>query len=236
MRRNLPWAALCGVSLAMALIASLPAEAREGFGLLTKKTASLTCASPPAVFLTGAKFDVRVHNAGKVDEGIAQRLKSQLESGLISRDSRLTAEPSHPETLIEVTLLNDNSNERWERRREYATRQTGKDAKGKPVFETYPVEVNYKTVTYSFGTSYKVTDVTRGASLDAGSAPFNFSNSFREGQGAPEAFSLQNSAITAVVEHITRRLTPIRESINVLLPKGSLEDLGNLATAGQWNR
>ena len=227
---------LCSVGLVMVLMAALPAGAREGFGLLAKKTAPLTRVSPPAVFLTGTKFDVQVHNAGKVDESVAQRLKSQLESGLISRDSRLTAESGHPETLIDVTLLNENSNERWERRQEIATRQTGKDAKGKPVFESYPVEVNYKTVTYSFGTSYKVTDAVRGASLDAGSIPFNFSNSFREGQGTPETFSLQNSAITAVVERIARRLTSTRESINVLLPKGSLDDLGNLATAGQWNR
>ncbi|MFL6233741.1 MAG: hypothetical protein ACJ76N_11450, partial [Thermoanaerobaculia bacterium] len=199
MRRNPPRIILCGTGIVMVLMAALPAGAREGFGLLAKKTASLTRVSPPAVFLTGTKFDVQAHSAGKVDESIGQRLKSQLESGLISRDSRLTAEPGHPETLIEVTLLNENSNERWERRQETATRQVGKDAKGKPVFESYPVEVNYKTVTYSFGTSYKVTDATKGASLDAGSVPFNFSNSFREGQGAPEIFSLQNSAIAVVV-------------------------------------
>lgn len=235
MRRN-PTRVILGTGFALVLLTALPAGAREGFGLLGKKTATLTRVSPPAVFLTGTKFDVRAHSAGKVDESIVQRLKSQLESGLISRDSRLTAEPGHPETLIEVTLLNENSNERWEKRQEIATRQVGKDAKGKPVFESYPVEVNFKTVTYSFGTSYKVTDATKGASLDAGSVPFNFTNSYREGQGAPEIFSLQNSAIGAVVDHITRRLTPTRESISVLLPKGSLDDLGNLATAGQWNR
>ena len=228
--------ALYVLGLILMLAGAFPALAREGFGMLTKKAASLTRVSPPAVFLMGTKFDVRAKGATSVDEGLAQRLESQLESELISRDSRLIVEANRPETLIEVSILNNNANERWESRRMMETRQVGKDAKGKPVFESYPVDVNFKIVTYSFGASYKVTDVARRASLDADSIQSNFSKDFQEGKGAPEVFNLENGAIATVVDGIARRITPTRESIGVLLPKGSLEDLGNLAEAGQWNR
>jgi hypothetical protein len=218
------------------VLTALPAEAREGFGLLTKKAASLNRVSPPAVFLMRTKIHVKTSSSKPESNGVAQRLQSQLESALISRDSRLSADPDHPETLIEVTVLQNDASERWDRRREMETRQVGKDSKGKPVFESYPVEVNYKVISHNFAASYKVTDLSKAASLDADSIHSSFSKDFREGRDAPEVFSLEGAAIDRVVDGIARRLTPTRETINVLVPKGSLESLGGLAEAGQWNR
>ena len=51
----------------------------------------------------------------------------------------------------------------------------------------------------------------------------------------PRSSTWRGSAISQVVDRIARRITPTRETIYVLVPKGSLEALGALAEAGQWN-
>ncbi len=226
---------LCAVAAMMALLTAGPAAAREGFGALTKKAAAVTRVSPPAVFLMRTRILVKATDTKPGEGSVAQRLKSQLESELISRDNRLTVEPERPETVIEVNVLQNDASEEWQSREETAVRQVGKDAKGKPILETYKVTVRYKVVTHSFTAAYKVTDRVGGRSLDADTVPFTFKEDFRDGEGAPEIFSLEGNAINHAVERIARRLTPSREIIHVLLPKGSLEALGNLGEAGQWN-
>lgn len=225
-----------GFLLAGTLFAgALSAEAKEGFSLMNKKVASVVRVSPPAVFLMGVKIQVKASASGSVDGSLAQRLQSQLESELISRDSRLVAETSRPETLIEISILQNDQNERWENREESQLVKVGKDSKGKAIYDTRKVTVRYKVVTHGFAVSYKVTDRAKGLSLDADSLRFDFTDDFREGRDAPEMFSLEASAISRTVDAIARRITPIRETIGVLIPKGSLEDLANLAVAGQWN-
>jgi tetratricopeptide (TPR) repeat protein len=235
MKRKLPWLGRCALLALAALLGALPAAAKEGFGMMTKKAAAVTRVSPPAVFLMGTKIQVKADSAKGGDDGLAQRLRTQLESELISRDSRLTAEASRPETLIEVNILQNEANEKWETREEMRSRQVGKDSKGKPVYESYRTNVQYKVVSHSFAAAYKVTDLVKKASLDADSVQFSFNKDFREGNDAPEIFALEGSAINRAVESIARRITPTRETIHVLVPKGTLEDLGNLAEAGQWN-
>jgi hypothetical protein len=225
-----------GILVTAALLAvTSPAGAKEGFGFLLKKVASMVRVSPPAVYLLGTKFQVQVSSSGTVGGDLTGRLKSQLESALIGRDSRLMVETNRPETSIEVTLLQNDKSERWEDRQESTLVQTGTNSKGKPVYGTREVTVRYKVVTHAFAVSYKVTDRTKGLSLDANSLHFDFSQSYRDGTNAPEMFALESSAIGNAVDAIARRITPTRETVGVLLPKGSLEDAANLAVAGQWN-
>lgn len=228
---------LCAYVTVLVAGVSPATAAKEGFGWgPTKVTASVVRVSPPAVFLMGTKVQVTARSSGSVEAGLAQRLQSQLESELLSRDSRLSAEAGKPETVVEVAILQNDQSERWEEREETETVKVGKDSKGKPIYDTRTVNVRYKVVTHAFGVSYKVTDRVKGLSLDADSLHFDFKDDFREGNDAPEKFSLEGTAIGRTVEAIARRLTPTRETIGVLLPKGSLEDLANLAKAGQWNR
>jgi hypothetical protein len=229
-----PFVTLTLVSLSF--LAAHPTHAREGFGFFTKATASLVRITPAPVPLLGTKISVQATSADAAHAGLAQRLQSQLETTLLSRDSRLATDAASPETIIAVAVLQNAHSERWERRKEIATREVGKDAKGKPVFQSYEVEVNYKVVSHSFEASYKVTDHANGASLDAGTLRVPFEMAFREGQEAPEAFKLEDSALASAAYQVANRLTPTRESITVLLPKGSLEAIAPLATAGQWNK
>lgn len=226
----------CGFLLAGAMLAgALSADAKEGFSLLNKKVASVVRVSPPAVFLMGTKIQVKASSSGAVESSLALRLQSQLESELISRDSRLVVEANRPETLIDVTVLQNDQNEKWEDRKENQVVSKGKDSKGKTIYGTREVTVRYKVVNHAFAASYKVTDRIKGLSLDADTLRFEFADDFREGKDAPEIFTLESSAIGRTVEAIARRITPTRETIGVLIPKGSLEDVANLAVAGQWN-
>lgn len=212
-----------------------PAAAKEGFGFLSKRVVSMVRVNPPAVYLLGTKFQVQASGAGAVGGDLAERLKSQLESALIGRDNRLAVEPNHPEVLIEVTILQNDKSERWEDRQESTLVQTGTNSKGKPVYGSREVTVRYKVVTHAFAASYKVTNRSSGQSLDANTLHFNFSESYRDGNGAPEMFSLESAAIGRTVDAIARRITPTRETMGVLLPKGSLDEAAGLASAGQWN-
>jgi hypothetical protein len=230
MKRHVIIAALVAVS------ASATADAKEGFGMgLTKQTAALVRTSPPAVFLMGTKLRVDAANAGG-HQALAERLKSQLESELLSRDDRLTLDPAFAETLVEVTVLHNEASERWESRKEQRSRKVGEDSKGKAIYKTEEVTVKYRIVTHSFGASFRVTDLTRNASLDADTIEIPFEGSFREGADAPEVFTLENQAIAQAVDAVARRITPTREQISVLLPKGSFKDLIRLAQAAEWNR
>ncbi|HEX9941258.1 MAG TPA: hypothetical protein VGG03_04520 [Thermoanaerobaculia bacterium] len=209
--------------------------AKEGFGF-NKKTATLVRVNPPKVFLMGTRINVKVVSQDSTNQALADRIRSQLESELISADSRLAVDSARPEVQIEVRVLQNAYNEEWQKRREIQQRQVGKDAKGKPVYQSYEVMVDYKVVSYSFGASYQVTDLVKGASLDADNVRYELKKDFREGSGAPEKFNLESSGASAVVNHIVPRLTPSRENLGVLLPKGSLESYLRLAENGLWSK
>ncbi len=222
--------------LAALVLAPLSARAaKEGFGFV-KKTATVVRVKPPKVFLMGTRINVKAVSQDPANQSLAERIRSQLESELISADSRLGVDSATPEVQIEITVLQNDYNEEWQKRREMQQRQVGKDAKGKPVYESYEVMVNYKVVSYAFGAAYQVTDLVKRASLDADHVRHELRNDFREGSGAPEKFNLESSGASAVVNQIVPRLTPTRENLGVLLPKGSLESYLRLAENGLWSK
>jgi tetratricopeptide (TPR) repeat protein len=138
--------------------------------------------------------------------------------------------------LIEVTVTQNTYNESWDTRRMTERRQTGKDSKGKPVYQDFPVDVRFKTVKHHCSTAFKVTDTAKRVNLDSDSVQYSFENSFQDGNGAPDQATLENNAIQMVDYRIVHDLTPTRERIGVLLPKGSLENYVNLAESNLWNK
>ncbi|MDP9120727.1 MAG: hypothetical protein M3O15_05060 [Acidobacteriota bacterium] len=224
--------------MALVLVAGTPGPvwAGEGFGRLTKKTAKVNRVNPPAVFVMGNRIAVKTSSSDAADSALAQRLQAQLESELIGRDQRFIMDANHPDVAIEVKVLQNRKGERWEKRQETQSRKSGTDAKGKDKFESVEVEVSYKVVSHSVRAAYKVTETAPGTSLDADSLAVDFDHAFREGEGAPDQDQLETAAVDDIVKRITRRLTPTREQIEVLLPQGTLEGLASLADAGLWNR
>ena len=226
------------LGIAFLMLAPLPVFAGEGFGSLlsSKKVANLNRVSPPKVLVLGTRIAVKANGQDQESTGVAQRLQSQLESDLLRNDSRLSSDPSNPQTLVEVTITQNTYNESWETRRMTERRQTGKDSKGKPVYQDFPVDVRFKTVKHHCSAAFKVTDTAKRINLDSDSVQYNFENSFQEGNGAPDQATLENNAIQMVDNRIVHDLTPTRERIGVLLPKGSLENYVNLAESNLWNK
>lgn len=226
-----------GIALSLLLLAAAgSAEAGEGFGMI-KKSAVLSRIHPPDVHIGGTRIAVRAQSQVKGSEAAAERLQSQLESELLSGDPRLSPDPANPQTVVEVAVIENQSSERRESRRESKSEDTGqKDAKGKKVYRSVEVTVQYVVVNARFAIAYKVVDHRTGANLNADSILWTFNEDFREGQGAPPVSELQGRGIASVVADLVRRLTPTPEKMGVLIPRGSFDTLVNLAEAGLWNK
>ncbi|HEV7765437.1 MAG TPA: hypothetical protein VGQ76_10580 [Thermoanaerobaculia bacterium] len=213
-----------------------PIVAGEGFGMM-KKTAKLTRVHPPQVFIMGTRVAIRASSSGNRDAMAAQRLQSQLESELLGANTRLKLDASSPDATIDVAVLQNDYSEEWVEREGTRQVKTGsKDSKGKDIYREERFKYRVKIVKHTFGTSFKVHDTRADRSLAADTTNRPFSQEFVEGNGAPDAASLENDGIRAVVADLVHRLAPTREVIGVLLPKGSMEKYISLADAGLWTK
>ena len=214
----------------------LPASAGEGFGML-KKTANLTRIHPPQVFIAGRTISIRVTSTGNRYAMAAQRLQSQLESELLGNNTRLKLETADPDTTVDVNILQDDYNSEWVQREGIRMVKTNRvDSKGKPIYEEQRVQYRVKIVKHTFGTSFKVHDRRADRSLVADTTNRPFSSEYMEGNGAPDEAWLENDGIRGVVNDLTHRLAPTKEIVGVLIPRGSLENVANLAYAGLWSK
>jgi hypothetical protein len=229
-RRALQW------SFALLSLAA-PLAAGDGFGMLNKDFARMTRTHPPKVWLRGTRIAVKVSGGTPQLQEVAERTRSLLESEVLGADSRLRSDNGRPETLIEVTIVESAGNESWENRTVLKSRDTGrKDAKGRPVFETYEDTVRYKIVHHRFNAAYKVRDIRSNQTLDADTVATDYRNDFAEGSGAPDLATLEAGAVKGLVGTVTHRITPSREEIGALIPRGTLKEYAKLAEAGLWNK
>lgn len=215
--------------------AALPSLAADGFGsIFNKDFAVINRVHPPKVFLSGTRIAIRATASSAEDKAVVERLKALLESEVLGADPRLTSATDSPQTIIEVTVVQNDYSEKWETRTVIKSRQTGKDDKGKAIYQSYEDQVKYKIVGHNFGAAHKVYDARTKANLDADTFTLKYSKDFQEGQGAPDKSSLEGTAIQSAVEFVRARLTPSKEQVGTLLPRGSLKGFANLATAGLW--
>jgi hypothetical protein len=224
------------VLINVTLLATAPLYAGEGFGMM-KKSANLTRIHPPQVFIAGTRVSIKV-TAASADYGVAaQRLESQLESELLGKNQRLKLDASRPDATIDVKILQDEFGEKWEDRQmvHYVDRGR-KDSKGRKVLDEEQVTVRFKVVTYAFNAAFKVHDTQKDVSLAADSINWNYTKDFQDGNGSPDASSLESNAVSAAVNNLTNRLAPTREIVGVLLPKGTFEAAGAYADAGLWSK
>ncbi len=227
----------CFLSLLGVLILALPASAKkEGFGL-QRKVLQLQRKNPPQVVITGERIRILAKTTDGGQTSIAARLESQLGSELIQHDSRLTLDPDRPETEIEITLLQADYDESWESRTSTRREKTGRtDSKGKAIYRDRQVTTRYKVLSHHVAVSFIVNDLRRRETIYADSVEVPFKKDYAEGRNAPSKADLESTACRRIVETIVRRLTSTTEMVQVLLPKGSLEELGKLAEAGLWSR
>jgi hypothetical protein len=227
---------LLSLAVVVSLLIAPASPAGEGFGML-KKAAKLTRVHPPQIFLPGAKIAVRASGQGSKYSAAAQRLQSLLESELLGNDTRLKLEPTKPETIVEVTVLQSDYSDDWQTRKGTQRVKTGSvDSKGKAIYADREVTFRVQIINYTFAAAFKVHDAKGNRSLGADTINRPFHKEFVEGNGAPASSALESDAIRAVVTDMTHRLAPTREVIGVLLPKGTFETAIAYADAGLWTK
>lgn len=227
---------LSGVVIFIAVFASVPVWAGEGFGMM-KKSANLVRIHPPQVFIPGTRVSIKV-TAASANYGVAaQRLQSQLESELLGKNQRLKLDASRPDATIDVKILRDDYSEKWEDRQMVHYVDKGrKDNKGRAILDQEPITVRFKVVTYSFNAAFRVHDTQKDVSLAADSINWPYTKDFQEGNGSPDPSSLESNAVQAAVNDLTNRLAPTREIVGVLLPRGTFETAAAFADAGLWSK
>lgn len=208
-------------------------EAKEGFGMV-KKLVSLERRNPPQVLITGTRIQVVGKGTSSETTNLAEQVAIKLASELVQHDPRLDLDPQRPQTVVEVTVLSDGFESRWDSRTELRQQAYGKDSKGKTQYRQVQVVVRYLVIDYRYSATYTV--VERGKTLFADSIDVAFSEEFEDGEGAPSHVDRQSMALEHSVDEIVYALTPTLETIRVMVPKGSFGDLINLAEAGLWSR
>lgn len=220
--------------LALVLVAG-EAQAKEGFGMV-KKLVNLERRNPPQVLITGTRIQVVGEGASGATEALGSQVAIRLSSELVQHDPRLSLDAQRPQTVVEVTVLDDRYDTRWENRPGVRQVPIGKDSKGEMQYRMEQVTLRYLVVDYAFAASYTVADRASGKTLFADSIDVAFSEEFEDGRGAPTHFDRQALAEQHTVGAIVYALTPTVETIRVMVPKGSFESFVNLAEAGLWSR
>lgn len=211
------------------------AEAKEGFGMV-KKLVALERRNPPQVLITGTRIEVVGKGSTEETKNLAEQIAIKLASELVQSDPRLSLDAQRPQTVVDVTVLGDGYESRWDSRQELRQVADGKDSKGKTQYRQVQVVVRYLVVDYRFSASYTVADRASGKTLFADSLDVSFSEEFQDGQGAPSHLDRQASAMQYAIDEVVYALTSTVETIRVMVPKGSFGDLINLAEAGLWSR
>lgn len=209
-------------------------QAKEGFGI-NKLAVQLSRVRPPEVLITDTRIAVRSSGQGQ-GGSFESQLIAALESELIGNDPRLRLEPDHPETLIEIALLDHSIEDRWETRTASRKVRTGTDSKGKPIFSNRLVKVRYQLITQVANVALKVSSLKQDRTLLADTVLWSYDEELKEGHNAPAHSQLESMARAWLAQRIARRLTPTHEQVGVLVPKGSFKELGNLAKSGLWGR
>jgi len=223
------------VTVALLFLPVLSVAAGEGFGVMRKR-ANLTRIHPPQVRIGGSRIAVKATSQGNKYAAAAERLQSLLESELLGSDPTLSLDPRSPQVAIDVNILQSDYTEKWEEKEGMRNVQTGNDEKGRPIFQARQMTIRFKVVKHLFSASFKVRDAKKGGTLAADTIRKNFQAEYEEGNGAPEAASIEESDVVAVVDDLTKRLTPTREIIGVLVPRGSLDYIVPFAEAGMWSK
>ena len=217
-------------------LAPAPTSAREGFGVV-KKTAVMTRIQAPEVYLPGTRIAVRVDPDSKTHRDEAERIAQTVETDLLSADPRLSTDPSLPDVLIKIAVLENSSSEQVSTREVTKSKIVGKDAQGNLKYQYYQAKVDTHHLRYDLAATFQVEDVRGGGSrsIHAGTFDHNFEDKFDEDESRPTEESLRNDALTAAAAYIVERLAPTAETFEVVIPKGSFKDLIALAENGHWS-
>lgn len=209
-------------------------NAGEGFGF-PKQVVELGRVQPPEISLPGKRIQVKATGQGKGGE-TEERLLAMLENRILANSPTLQLDTVNPQSLVEAALLQKEHVDTWENRQKTVVVANGKDAKGRTQYQTGQIEVKFRIVKMVLGISFRVVDGRSRKVLLADQISRAHDEAYENGVGAPEPDWLENQLITEVAAAVAARITPTIEKVGVLVPKGSLKDYVNFATAGLWDK
>jgi hypothetical protein len=228
---------------AAGVFAAVPAEAREGFGF-TKKAAQMTRTNPPMHNVGARRVKITTTSERGSERDDAATLKRYLEEFILNGAGTIAPEKEKGDIRIAVALDRLESNESWETRRESRTEKTGtkqewNDKKQKyetkDVYGTVYYDVQVKVVNGSLSGSFDIEDKS-GKGVDSGSLSESFREKYDEGKNSPPPTKVEDDLLKRVAKQIASRIVPTQDSVFVVMPKGSFEDLIPLAEMNAWDR
>lgn len=229
--------------LAAGLFVSSDVAAREGFGF-TKKAVQMNRTNPP-LLTVGAR---RVKVTAKSDrDGIkddAATLKRYAEEFILTGGGTMATEKDKGDLRISVDLDRLDSHESWETEQKSRTEKTGTKQEWNEKKKKYETKDVYGTVYYTV--QVKVIDANltgtwdlagkSGKILDSGNISETFRDKYSEGKGSPAPSAVEDDLLERAAKKIASRIVPTQDSVTLLVPKGSFEDLIPLAEMNAWDR
>ncbi|HUP45191.1 MAG TPA: hypothetical protein VM779_06730 [Thermoanaerobaculia bacterium] len=234
--------------LAILLLASgvfAPCEilAREGFGF-TKKAVMMTRTNPPQLAVGARRVKVTATAEREPEKDDAVTLRRHLEDFILSGAGTMAPEKEKGEIRIAVAVDRLDAHESWETEQKTRYEKTGekqewnekkKKYETKPVYGNVSYTVQNKVIDANLSGTWDLTD-KNGNLVDSGNISERFRESYSEGKGSPAPSRVEDGLLKRAAKEIASRIVPTQESISVLVPKGSFEDLIPLAEMNAWDR
>jgi hypothetical protein len=218
-------------SLPIFLILLCSAQAySQGFGVFSRKVATVNRLLPPTVNLNGKRIRVDSFSADiQGGDQLKSLLKTELVT-LIQKDPRFILNETSPETVLKFTVT-----------RFYVERWTGAVVNGQQtVSYRGKIEVAYQAIDtdtnsaldseiLSDETGFNPTESTKWSDLLHSS-----SNSKKKMAAEASENEARDQLINDIVNKMGKRIAPLDEPFDAPLPAGKLESLSNLALSRRW--
>jgi hypothetical protein len=200
----------------------------QNFPLVAKKVVTIKRMLPPTVNLNKKriKIESRVEASVHIDDGLPALLKTKLVT-MIQKDPRFIVEEVQPETILRFAVTNFYT-EKW----------TG--GSGQAQIEEYrgKLEVAYQAVEVRTGATLDSENLLNSIGYDPPKGPSILGNSnpfaARKSVGRASENLVRDDLIDGIVFQMGKRVAPVEEPEEVLLPGGKLEPLSSLAMNHRW--
>lgn len=202
----------------------------QGFGMFSKKTATVNRLLPPTVNLNGKRIRVDSFATGIQDgDQLKSLLKTELVT-LIQKDPRFILNETSPETILKFTVTRSYI-ERWQGA--VINGQQQQSYRGK-------IEVAYQAIDTATNSALDSEILTHEVGYNPTEQPKWTDIIHKSGgtkkQEAAEASEneAEDQLIEGIVTKMGKRIAPLNEPFEAPLPGGKLESLSSLALSNRW--
>ena len=229
------------IVLLIAVVAAMPALARESFGF-AKKAVDLVRTIPPSTNAGARRVKVTVTSDRGDARDDAQTLNRYIGEAILAGAGTL-ADSGKAEVSVDVTLDRVESHETYDTETEYVRQQTGTKRKWnekkqkyeeEAIYSSVPVQKSYKVVTASVSGVFDIG--ARNDDVASGSIDQQFREKYGDGESSRAPSEIEDDLLRKAATSIVAHLVPTQETVSVLLPRSTFEPFIPLAESGAWDR